>query len=270
VGENAALKGIKFKRDATKWNMDRKIVDKVFQDKLQFGRLKHPSIAPTKSLATVRGTKAMDDAELAHLLAKKRKDVYIKPRKEYASGAGGHISSRDIREELKQGKTPAIVHKLRYEPEKYVVQPHLDFDYGKEQRIHIAVQNGKARPIGMRQSRYGLFTSMGKDVPTGPEAAKAFNETVKRNPRLAKQLKGKNMVLGGDIAKDSKGQLKQIEWNDQSGFQYYPEVGHGIYRAVTGADSRVVAGAKGLAIGAVTVGTGAAISRRGKKNGPSN
>ena len=91
------------------------------------------------------------------------------------------------------------------------------------------------------------------------ETQRAVQSLITKNPS---KFKGKQFVLGADVARDTKGKLKIIEINDQSGFLHPDLVGHkgqvhDFYKAVTGRDTRFRAGQKAVAAG---VGTSVALS----------
>ncbi len=241
-------------------------IEGVFQDKAVFGKIKDPSIAPTKTMAEFTGGRVYkSDKQLAKAITGRKGDWYIKPRKDYASGGEGHMTSTELREAMQNKRLPKELKDVRKNPKQYIVQPEMQFNPSKEHRTHVAISDAVVKPVGLQTKRHEIGIGVGKNWVTPKQTAEAVQRMINRNPKLKSKLKGKNLLFGADVMRDTKGEFKIIEMNDQSGFTSSPTVGHGIYKAVTGADTRAVSGLKGMGVGGAVAG-GTALTQKGKKN----
>jgi hypothetical protein len=230
------------------YNVDTKTIRKVFQDKLNFGKIRNYGIVTEtrggneylKELGLKRTTK---ESDLYKALQGSKSNYYIKPRKDFGSMGAGHFTTRT----LKTSKTTRK--KFLKDPSKYVVQENLKFKPERELRYHAIVNDGDVkviRPTMSKQYYPASLLNNPREVETG------LSNIIRRN-----KIKG-NYIFGGDVAENQYGKIKFIELNDQSGF-LHPDTSvasllgpRHLYKAVTGKDTKGVAGIKALAAGAAT------------------
>ena len=248
------------------YNVDpQRNIANVLQDKVRYGKLKSDgSILPAQ---TVRefvksrlGRDAKDVKELRSVIDKNIPTRYIKKIRDEAS-KGLHMGKPSTRVSDYQ--------KLYRSPDKYLIQPKIKADpvvyKGKkglsgEVRLDFLVDSGIVKPI-QKLPRYPAGKAPDSKLPISfKNLAKAFSLTsrqiqpelqkiVSKNPKVFKD----RAILGADVIRDKKGKIRVIEINDQSGlYDVYPPGAHRLYKAVTGRDTKVVAGLKGLAVGTGT------------------
>jgi len=251
------------------YNKETKLIDNIFQDKVQFARLKGDSIAKGDRLSRkLRYPK--DYPTFVNRMAK-QKGTYTKPSAEYASKGKSHISSKDIEslsENLKTKKRidPKLNKKLRTafkDQGNYVMQEEIPlsrYKYGpakgqpkSERRIDFIYRKGKVTPIQKHRRWVGLDISRVEEKKFKNE----FEKLVKQNPKIQKAGNGEAYILGADVVKDKSKKLRIIEVNDQSGFidptvasdKY---VAHRLFKRITGRETGVSRIGKGTAIGVST------------------
>lgn len=240
------------KHNVTYINKEYSNIDKIFQDKLHFGQLEHPSIIPTETLKHHTGNRHFATSkDLARHLASRKEDYYYKPRVDWGSGMEGHADTQEIREHLENNRLAPAIHTMWKHPERYIAQPRLDVGKGTEYRTHIHVENGHATPIGTSKRRW-YYLPAKHTHQAAHKAAKTFNNIVKTNPQLAKRLAHSNMTLGADIFIPRTGRnLKIFELNDQSGYFDRLAAPH-LVKKITGHTTPYAAAKKGLQAGTVT------------------
>lgn len=248
------------------YNKETKLIDDIFQNKVEFARLKGDSIAKGDRLSKkLRYPK--DYATFVNRVSKK-KNTYIKPSTEYASKGKSHISSKELQsvsESLKNKKRidPKLNKKLRSaykDQSNYVIQEEIPVDRYKfgpakgqpksERRIDFIYRKGKVTPIQKHRRWVGLDISKVDEKQFKHE----FENLVKQNPKIRKASNGEAYILGADVVKDKNKKLRIIEVNDQSGFidptvasdKY---VAHRLFKRLTGKETGVSRIGKGTAVG---------------------
>ena len=255
------------------YNRAPKVIEGIFQDKLRYGRLKGGAVPATVSMRKHVGSKKFRSPEAMTKFLATRSGFYYKPRKEWASGGKGHVSSDAIARSAKRGRANVTVKKMWEDPNKYVAQEKLDIAISKghpkgEHRVHVMLEGGKVKSLGKSVKRWGMFTKVDKPNKVKPEEVRrAMKDIIRKNPKLQQSLKGQRLILGADAVKTRKGQLKIIELNDQSGYLNNPAVAQKFSRTLSGKSTPLVASAKG---GAAAGGTavGQEFIPKGKKKRP--
>lgn len=260
--EQASLKGKNIPlAPGTKVYNRTDLIDKVFQDKAVFGKLKTKHGVPTKTLKEHLRGKAFNTPEelgAALVASSKKGPLYFKPRREFASGGATHTHSGKLERQLAAGQTSKVLKSMHANPHEYIVQPRLDIEInpktGKpasEHRVHVVSENGRIRAVGSAMPRWDKKLIFRREAETvhASDVEKAMKHMVRDNPKLKAQLKGKNLLLGVDAVKTKQGKTVLIEANDQSGFAVgNPIMGRSIYKHVTGRDTPTYATAKSLAV----------------------
>lgn len=263
------------------------------QDKLMFARMggRTAYVPEAKMLHQVMGH-PKNYKQFVSSFKNLDTESYVKPRFGYA-GAGyageKHYGSKFI-EHVKahqetgkpfSKKLEKDLHGMYQARHNLIVGPEVKFekiqhgpDVGKpvhEHRVHMIVHKGKVYPISSNRrwldasSEYTpLITKPHLDTKIKGETMKIMQGLVGRNKN---QLKGSYM-LGVDAVRDIKGKVHVFEANDQSGWldptlSMNPLSAHKFYKGVTGRDTKVMAGAKGIAASALA---GTALPK-GKKRG---
>lgn len=248
------------------YNKRTDVINKVFQNKTRFARLKGEAVAKGDSLSKKLGYPKEFDSFIHRL--SKQENMYIKPSSEFASKGKTHISSADLKtlsEKLKNKEPLNPELKKRLEAafknqSKYVVQEEIPVKKYKigpakgmpksERRIDFIYRKGKVIPIQKHRRWFGIDLSR----INNKEFKQEFEKLVKQNPNLKKDLKDEAYILGADVVRDKNKKLKIIEINDQSGFldptvNLDKYVAHRLFKKVTGRDTGTARALKGTAAG---------------------
>jgi hypothetical protein len=165
------------------YNTDAKVIDKVLQDKLRFGKLRGSEklSIPSHTVAEVAGSfKGKTDQQVLQKLVSTKEQYYYKPRSDYGSAGERHFHTEQFRRMLADKKYYAQ-HKedfavFRSAPEAYIAQPLLNIQKIKEgpyeglptseRRVHFVVDKKNKvrvlRPLIYRW--YNPTTVGGKDI----------------------------------------------------------------------------------------------------------
>lgn len=209
-------------------NKNKKIIDDLLQDKIQFSKLKNKGHIPKGDALSKTLKKPKTYNEFLTSISK-QENKYIKPANEFASKGKTHISNNDlisIKNKLVSKKLSNKLQQAYKNMDNYVIQDAVDFKTIKigpskgqpktEKRVDILLHKGKASPI-KTQSRW-ITPDVTNKTKLNKEVTNAVNYIVKNNAKLRNATKKDSFVLGVDVIKDKKNKLKIIEMNDQSGF----------------------------------------------------